>query len=215
MTYQILYLPILGYYLRLSSWCNQKQVFATPIFNYILPLLYKTEIKSIIYHKYGKSIIMKFFILTLICVGGNSPPPPPTPPPPPHPPPVGFPLITEKLYACHFAALGNISLRTFVPNLVSLTFPQSTDIAQKSDGDICDFRISGQSLINKNYHNFRTSNDIAMKLGPATKLDNRNTATSKQFWRWRHVNKLCCHCYFYNSWTIWSNLEPGFQTGDL
>ena len=34
-----------------------KTGFATPIFNYIIPFLYKSEIKPIIYHKYGKSII--------------------------------------------------------------------------------------------------------------------------------------------------------------
>ena len=44
------------------------------------------------------------------------------------------------------------------------------------------FRISG-FLINplqKNCHDSRTSNDIDMKLGPVTKLDKRNTATSKK-----------------------------------
>ena len=38
------------------------------------------------------------------------------------------------------------------------------------------FSISSQSLINKNCHNSRTSNDIDMKLGSATKLDKKNTA---------------------------------------
>ena len=41
--------------------------------------------------------------------------------------------------------------------------------------------ISGQSLMNKHWHNSRTSNNIDMKLGPVTKLDKRNTATSKKF----------------------------------
>ena len=49
--------------------------------------------------------------------------------------------------------------------------PQSPDIGQNSDGGISDFRISGQSLIKGNCHNFRTSDDIGMKLGPETKLD--------------------------------------------
>ena len=42
------------------------------------------------------------------------------------------------------------------------------------------FLISGQSLINENCHNCRTSYDLDMKLGPVTKLDNRNTVTSKK-----------------------------------
>ena len=43
-----------------------------------------------------------------------------------------------------------------------------------------DFRISGQSLIKENCHNSRTSDDIDMKLGPVTKLDKKNKATSKK-----------------------------------
>ena len=36
-----------------------------------------------------------------------------------------------------------------------------------------------QFLRNKNCHNSRTSNDVDMKLEPVTKLDKRNTTTSK------------------------------------
>ena len=52
---------------------------------------------------------------------------------------------------------------------------------QNSDGGISDFRISGQSLIKENYHNFRTSDDIDMKLGPIIKPNKRNKITSKKF----------------------------------
>ena len=48
---------------------------------------------------------------------------------------------------------------------------QSIDIGKNSDKSISDFWISGQVLINENYHNSRTSNDIDMKLEPVTKLD--------------------------------------------
>ena len=72
--------------------------------------------------------------------------------------------------------------------------PQSLGTGQNPDGGISDFRISGISLINKNCHNSRTRNDINMKLGPVTKLDKRNTATSK---------KNCCYP------------ESGFQTHGL
>ena len=41
---------------------------------------------------------------------------------------------------------------------------------QNWDGDISDFRISGQSLVKENWHNSRTSGDIDIKLGPVTKL---------------------------------------------
>ena len=52
---------------------------------------------------------------------------------------------------------------------------QSPYIGQNSDGGFSDFRISGPRLINKNYHNSRTSNNIDTKLGPVSKLDKRNT----------------------------------------
>ena len=57
---------------------------------------------------------------------------------------------------------------------------QSPDIGQNSDRGISDFRISGQSLIKRNCHNSRTSDDIDMKLGPLTKLDKRKKRTSKK-----------------------------------
>ena len=59
--------------------------------------------------------------------------------------------------------------------------PQSPDIEQNSDDGFSDFRISGQSLIKQNCHNSRASDDIDMKLGPVTKLDNRNKTISKRF----------------------------------
>ena len=52
---------------------------------------------------------------------------------------------------------------------------------QYSDGAISNVLISGQSLINKNCNNSRTSHDIDMKLGPVTKLDKESTSTSKTF----------------------------------
>ena len=55
----------------------------------------------------------------------------------------------------------------------------SPDIGQKLEGGNSDFRFSVQSLIKENFHSSRTNNDIDMKLGPVTKIDNRNKATSK------------------------------------
>ena len=70
-----------------------------------------------------------------------------------------------------------------MPNLVSLTRPSlilfSPDTGKSSDRVISNLQISGQSFINENYHNSRTSHDIDMKLETVTKLDKRNTATSK------------------------------------
>ena len=56
---------------------------------------------------------------------------------------------------------------------------QSSDIGQNSDGGISNFQVSGQFLIKQNCHNYRTSDDIDMKLRRLTKLDKRNKTTSK------------------------------------
>ena len=69
-----------------------------------------------------------------------------------------------------------------IPNL-----PQSPDIGQNSDGGISNFQISGQTFIEENCHNSRTSNDIDVKLWQVTKLEEKNTATSKKVWRWRYI----------------------------
>ena len=55
-------------------------------------------------------------------------------------------------------------------DLVSLTCP-SLQIMGKTQTGISYFRISDQSLIKVNCHNFRTSDDTDMKLGPVTTLD--------------------------------------------
>ena len=65
-----------------------------------------------------------------------------------------------------------------MPNLVSLSHPSFQALGKTQ---IVVFPISGQSLIKKNCHNSRTSDDIDIKLGPVTKFDNRNKTTSKKF----------------------------------
>ena len=57
-----------------------------------------------------------------------------------------------------------------MPNLVSITQP-SLQILGKT-----------HTLINKNCRNFRSSNDIDMKLGTVTKPDKKNTTTLKKFY---------------------------------
>ena len=109
--------------------------------------------------------------LTLIWVRGAILPPPPLP----HL--SWFSLnnsetIKAATLAC--AAFSNISLGKYPPNF------QSPDIEQNSDGGISDFQISRQSLIKVNSHNSRISDDIDIKLGPVTKLENRNKITSKK-----------------------------------
>ena len=59
--------------------------------------------------------------------------------------------------------------------------PQSPDIWKNSHGGISNIWSFGQSLIIRNCHNYRTSDDFDMKLGPVTKLDKKNNTTSKTF----------------------------------
>ena len=64
---------------------------------------------------------------------------------------------------------------------VVFNLPQFLNTGQNSDGGISDFRVSSQSLKKENCHNYRTSDNIGMKLEPATKRDKRNKTTSKDF----------------------------------
>ena len=79
---------------------------------------------------------------------------------------------------------------------------QSRDIAQNTDGSISHIRISGQYFINRNCQNYRTSHDIAIKLGTVIKLDKENMPT-------------VAACHFFNLWPICSHPEAGFRTHDL
>ena len=68
-----------------------------------------------------------------------------------------------------------------MPSLVSIAFP-SVQIMVKTQTRL--FPISGflvNRLRKKNCYNFRTSDDIEMKVGLATKLGKRNKTTSKNF----------------------------------
>ena len=81
--------------------------------------------------------------------------------------------------------------------------PQSPVIGQNSDGGISDFRMSGQSLVKGNCHNSRTSDDTDMELGPVTKLDKRNKATSKKL----NDEVMSENCYVFAIFQFMANLE--------
>ena len=73
--------------------------------------------------------------------------------------------------------------------------------------------ISGfpvKSFINKNCPNSKTSNNIDMKLGPVTKLGEKNTTTSKKFDDDVVLASDDVIVTFSNLWPIWSNQEPKF-----
>ena len=83
--------------------------------------------------------------------------------------------ITLLFCSIQYHFIRDVHVKFRIPNSL-----QSLDIGQNSDADISDFRISGQSLIKRNCHNLRTSDDIDMKLEPVTKFDKRNKTTSKK-----------------------------------
>ena len=92
-----------------------------------------------------------------------------------------------------------------MPNLVSLTCP-SLQILDKSQTGV--FPIY---LVKENCHNSRTSSDIDMKLGPVTKLDKRDTATSKKI----DDNVMSVNCDATVIFLIFGNLEQsGSPTPD-
>ena len=59
-------------------------------------------------------------------------------------------------------------------------YPAPVSVGQNADRGISDFRISGESYINENCHNSRTSRDVDIKQRPVTKLDKSNTTTPKK-----------------------------------
>ena len=91
--------------------------------------------------------------------------------------PVAFPLIKDVT-----AAFSNILLETFLPTLVPLTH-FSLQILGKTNTGV--FRISG-FLVNPLWKEifiapWQLSKLYDMKLGPVTKLDNRNKTTLNKF----------------------------------
>ena len=104
--------------------------------------------------------------------------------------------VILAFWSIQWLFIGDIYAKFWIPNL-----SQSPDIGQNSDKGIYDFRISGQSFINKNYCNSRTSNDIDMKLGPVAKLDKRNTATSKK------LTMMSCQQILLSNSRLMTNLE--------
>ena len=92
--------------------------------------------------------------------------------------------------------------------------PQFPNLGQNSNGGISNFWISGQSLINENCPNLRTSNDIDMELRPVTKRDKRNTTTTTKKDDVMSTN-FDVIVIFPIYGPIWSNSEARFQTHGL
>ena len=82
----------------------------------------------------------------------------------------------------HFAAFSNISLETFMPNLVSLTPPSPKILSKTQMGVflISRFLVNSLVILSWSIHS-KTRGDIDTKLGPVAKLNKRNKTTSKKF----------------------------------
>ena len=89
------------------------------------------------------------------------------------PPPCWFSVSnseTVKAVTPVFCSTQQLFIRDDPTKFDTPNSSQSLDIGQNSDRGIFDLRISGQSLINENCLNSRTSNDIIMKRESVTKL---------------------------------------------
>ena len=78
-----------------------------------------------------------------------------------------------------FVAFSNISLESYVTNLVSLSLISLQILGKTHAGGISDFQIYGQPLVKLNCQSSRASGDIDMKLGPVTKHGKSSKTTSK------------------------------------
>ena len=98
--------------------------------------------------------------------------------------------------------ISDIRVKFGIPNV-----PQSLDNGQNSGKRISHFWISGQSLINEDCHNLRTSHDIGIKLAPVTKLEKDKHGNVKIVWQLSHVGKLWRYCPISSLWPTWSHPE--------
>ena len=117
-------------------------------------------------------------------------------------PPVGNPGI--------FAAASNFLLKEVCAKFC-IPCPSFQILGKTRGVKLSNFWISGQSLIKRKCHNSRTSDHTDMELGPVTKLDKRNKATSKNF-KDDVMSENCDICHFSNLQSIWSNLKAGFRS---
>ena len=156
--------------------------------------------------------------LTLIWRGerrGNSPPPP------------SWLFLnsskTIKAVTLAFCSIKQHYIRDICAKCCIPNLPQSPDIDQNTEGGISDFGISGQSFINviitpeqknKSCHNSRTNHYTDIKLGPAGKLDKRNTKTSKKL-TMKSCRQIVTSLPFLNLWPICSHPEAGFRKHGL
>ena len=103
---------------------------------------------------------------------------------------------------------------TIVLSLDNGDTSQSLDNGQNSDKSISNFRIFGQSFINKNCHNWRTNHDFDKKLGPVAKLNKKNTTTSKKL-TMTSCRQVLMLLSFSKLWSICSHLEAAFWSHGL
>ena len=86
--------------------------------------------------------------------------------------PPTFSSVTLGFCSIQVFFIRDIRAKFFIAKL-----SKSTDIEQNPNRGISNFRIYGQSFLNKNCHNSITIHDIDTELGTVTKLDKRNTAS--------------------------------------
>ena len=86
-------------------------------------------------------------------------------------------LETVKTVALAFCSIWQSVIRNIHAKFGIGNPPQSPSIGK--DGEISNFPIYGQSLTKVNCHNSRTSDDIDMKFGLVTKLDQSNKTLFK------------------------------------
>ena len=91
----------------------------------------------------------------------------------------------------HFAAFSNISLETFMPNLVSLTPPSPQILSKTQMGVflISRFLVNSLVILSWSIHS-KTRGDIDTKLGPVAKLNKRNKTTSQKL----HNDVMSINC---------------------
>ena len=87
---------------------------------------------------------------------------------------------TVKAVTLAFCSIQLLFIRDIRAKFGNPNLRQSPDVGQNPDEGISDFRIPDQSCKNENYHDYITTHDNDMKVGPVTAIEKKNAATTKK-----------------------------------
>ena len=87
---------------------------------------------------------------------------------------------TVKAVTLAFCSIQLLFIRDIRAKFGNPNLRQSPDVGQNPDEGISDFRIPDQSCKNENYHDYITTHDNDMKVGPVTAIEKKKRGNDKK-----------------------------------